>query len=58
MKSRRTFTLRLEDGLLKKLHVASEKNKRSVNNQIECLIEEFISDFESEHGQVVPSDEE
>ena len=52
MKNRRTFTLRLEDDLLDKLHFAADSNRRSVNNQIEVLVEKFILDFEKENGVI------
>ena len=52
MKSRKTFTLRLEEAMLSKLGYISTQNKRSINNQIEVLLEGFISDFEEQHGEI------
>ena len=54
MKSRKTFTLRVEEPILNKLHYIANKNKRSANNQIELLIEDFISAFEKENGEILP----
>ncbi len=58
MNIRKTFTLRIDEKLLEKLHYASEKNKRSVNNQIEVLIEQFIEQFEKENEKIPLSEEE
>ena len=56
--NRKTFTLRLQDELLNKLHYIAAYNKRSVNNQLEVLIEKFISDFEQEVGEIPQSEME
>ena len=52
MEMRRNFTLRVESVLLDKLHHAAKRNKRSVNNQIEMLIQDFIDDFEKANGPI------
>jgi len=52
MGKRKTFTLRLDEDTLKQLHYISDKNMRSINNQIEILIYNFISDFEKENGEI------
>lgn len=52
MKARKTFTLRLEESMLSKLGYISAQNKRSINNQIEVLLEEFIADFEKDNGDI------
>lgn len=58
MANRKTFTLRIEEDALRQLHYISKQNKRSVNNQIEILIEKFISEFVKENGEILLSDEE
>ena len=58
MQNRKTFTLRVEESTLSKLHHISKQNKRSVNNQIEILIESFISDFEKANGEIPVSVDE
>ena len=55
--SKRTFTLRLEDELLDKLHFISANNSRSVNNQIEYLVKSLVADFEKENGEILLADE-
>lgn len=52
MNYRKTFTLRLEEDMLVKLHIASAKSKRSLNNQIEVILEEFLRDFEDKYGEI------
>lgn len=51
MKNRKTFTLRLDEETLNKLAYISTKNKRSINNQIECMVDKLISDFLKKTGQ-------
>ena len=58
MTQRRTFTLRINDKALDQLHYISNLNKRSVNNQIELLIDQFISDFVKTNGEIPLSDEQ
>lgn len=58
MSNRKTFTLRVEETTLQQLHYISKLNKRSVNNQIEMLIENFIADFVKENGEIPLADEE
>lgn len=54
---RKTFTLRIKEDTLKRLHFISEANMRSVNNQIENLVDQFISDYEKQNGKIPLSDD-
>lgn len=54
MKNRKTFTLRLDEDMLNKLSYISNKNKRSINNQLECMVDDLISAFEKENGVIPP----
>jgi len=56
MNYRKTFTLRLEEKMLEKLHFTANKDKRSLNNQIEVVLEKFLEAFEDEYGKI-PIDE-
>lgn len=58
MKSRKTFTLRVNEDTLNRLHYIAKLNKRSANNQIELLIETFIADFEKSNGKILLPDKE
>lgn len=49
---KRIFTLRLDDILFDKLKVIADKNKRSLNKQIEFLVEECIDEFEKKNGPI------
>jgi hypothetical protein len=51
---KRTFTFRIADETWEKFHVISKLNKRSVNSQLELLVEQCIAQFESENGKIVP----
>lgn len=58
MKSRKTFTLRLDEDMLSKLGFIAERNKRSINNQLECMVDRLICDYEKENGAIPLSGEE
>lgn len=58
MKNRKTFTLRLDEETLTKLGYLSAKNKRSINNQLEIVIDQLILDFEKENGTIPVVDKE
>lgn len=49
---KKTFTLRLEDENFEKIRFISSKNKRSIANQIEYLVEQYISEYEKENGLI------
>lgn len=49
---KRVFTLRMDDGLYEKLKVIADKNKRSLNRQIEFLAEKCAEDYEKEYGEI------
>jgi hypothetical protein len=51
-KEKRVFTLRVDDELYDKLKVIAGKNKRSLNGQIELLIEQCIVAFEKDNGMI------
>ena len=58
MVDRKTFTLRIDEKLLNRLHYASAKNQRSATAQIIFLVERFLEDFEKENGAIPLSDEQ
>lgn len=49
---KRVFTLRLDDELYNKLKYIADKNKRSMNGQIEFLAEKCVDEFERENGEI------
>ncbi len=51
-KEKRVFTLRVDDELYDKIKVIADKNKRSLNGQIELLIEQCIVEFEKKNGMI------
>lgn len=49
---KRQFTLRLQDENFDKIKYIAEKSKRSIAMQIEFIIEQYIKQFENEHGTI------
>lgn len=52
MKNIRNYTFRVNDELWEKFHLISKKNKRSVNNQLEWIVEAFVETYEKENGEI------
>lgn len=44
--------LRLEEDTLKKITYISKRNKRSLNAQIEFVVQECIEDYETKNGTI------
>ena len=49
--------LRLDENIHSKIKYAADKNKRSLNNQIEVILEKFLYDFEQTYG-VIPVEQD
>lgn len=49
---KKPYALRVDEVSFNKLKVISYANHRSVNSQIEMLIEQCISDYEKENGEI------
>ncbi len=49
---KRVFTLRLQEDNFNKIKYIAEKNKRSIAMQIEYLVEQFIGEYERDHGKI------
>ena len=47
---KRQFTLRLQDDNFDKIKYLADKNKRSMTMQIEYIIEQYIEEYEKQHG--------
>lgn len=50
--NKRVFTLRIDDELYEKLKFVADKNKRSLNRQIEFLAEQCVGKYEQEFGEI------
>ena len=46
------FTLRIEPELLKKFRYVAEYNARSANRELEVLMKNHVTDFESKYGKI------
>ena len=50
------FSLRVSEELLAKLKYISSKNKRSMNKEIEFVLENYVTDYEKTHGKIECND--
>jgi len=48
--STKSLSIRIDEELLKKLHVVSDYEGRSANSQILILIRDCVNSYESNHG--------
>ena len=46
------YTLRIDENLLKKLHVLAANEGRSANKQVIFLIKEFLKEFEKNYENI------
>lgn len=58
MKIIRSFSIRIEEELLQKLHHVSLYDGRSANSEVLYFIRQGLIAFENEHGKIEISDEE
>lgn len=49
---RKTIPFRIDDIMYEKLKVISENNYRSVNAQLELLVEKFLNEYEQQNGPI------
>lgn len=49
---KKSYTLRINETLLDKIRVVAARNKRSINAQIEYLIQQCVEEFETKHGEI------
>lgn len=49
----KSFSIRLEEKMLDKLHVVANYEARSANGQIIILIRDCIEKYEKEHGEII-----
>lgn len=46
------FSLRVSETLLEKVKLIAAQNKRSANKEIEFVLEQYVRDYEAQHGVV------
>lgn len=46
--------LRLDEELYNKLKILSEKEGRSLNNLVEFIVRQYVSEYEAKSGSLVP----
>ena len=48
----KSLSIRIEPGLLDKLHIVADYEGRSANSQILILIRRCVEQYEQEHGKI------
>ena len=48
----KSLSIRIDEDMLDKLHVAADYEGRSANGQINILIRDCIAAYEKEHGKI------
>lgn len=48
----KTYSLRIDDDLMKKVKMIAEKEDRPVSKQLERIIRQYIEQYEQEHGRI------
>ena len=57
-KNRVQTGIRFEEEMLNKIAYIAKKNRRSLNAQLEFLVQQCIEEYEKEHREIQLSDEE
>ena len=52
MKAIRSFSIRIEEELLQKLHFVSLYDGRSANSEVLFFIRKGLAEYENEHGKI------
>lgn len=50
--STKSLSIRIDEGLLDKLHVVADYEGRSANSQILILIRDCVENYEKAHGKI------
>ena len=48
----KSFSIRIDDTMLDKLHYIADYEGRSANSQIVVLVRDLIEDYEKKHGEI------
>jgi len=54
---KRVFTLRMSERNFEKIKAIAKKERRSMAVTIEIVLENFITEYEGEHGDIVISED-
>ena len=49
----KSFSIRIDEAMLDKLHVLADYEGRSANSQVLILIRDAIQAYEKEHGEII-----
>lgn len=50
---KKSYALRVDESAFEKLKIISSANHRSINSQIEMLIEQCINEYEETNGEIL-----
>ena len=51
------FSLRVQETTLNKVRTIAAKNKRSLNKEIEYVLDQYVASYEQAHGEIkLPED--
>ena len=56
-KQQNVFSLRMDTTLTAKLKIIAQKNGRSLNKEIEFVMNQYKDSYEQEHGEIILSQE-
>ena len=48
----RTYPLRIDDELMKKVKIIAEKEDRPISKQLERIIKQYVEQYEKENGRI------
>ncbi len=50
--AQKSLSIRIDEGLLHKLHIVADYEGRSANSQILILIRDCVESYEAKHGKI------
>lgn len=50
------YSLRLEPELMEKIKQTANKNRRSLNKEIELAVQNYVDEYEQAHGPLSPTE--
>lgn len=58
MAQENAYPLRLEPEIMKKIRFLAAKDRRSINMQLCIAVENYLENYEAEHGEIVLPEKE
>ena len=54
---KKSYLLRIDDDVLEKITFIAKGKRRSINSQIEYLLDQFIKEYETKNGKIIIKNE-